>query len=240
MVANSHWLAELGGRSPIARACGGVRVIPPGIDTEVFKPQDKNLCRAHLALPADAFVIATGGASLMDANKNLPWLFEQLSLLPELGKVIVLAFGEGAVPVPDRLNVRFAGGIRDRCDLARLLAAADVLVSASLMETYGLTLVEAMACGIPVVAFRVGGIPEAAPDGQGAILCAPQDGAALIETIMKLRNSAQLRERLGAAGRETVRVRNPLSSFSSSFAEIYRECVSSRENVERQQAAIIV
>ena len=57
-------------------------------------------------------------------------------------------------------------------DLARLLAAADVFVSASLMETYGLTLVEAMACGTPVVAFRVGGIPEAAPDGQGAILCA--------------------------------------------------------------------
>ena len=85
--------------------------------------------------------------------------------------VIVLAFGEGTVPVPDGLNVRFTGGIRERCDLARLFAAADVFVSSSLMETYGLTLVEAMACGTPVVAFRVGGIPEAAPDGQVAILC---------------------------------------------------------------------
>ena len=92
--------------------------------------------------------------------------------------VIVLAFGEGAVPIPDGLDVRFTGVIRERRDLARLLAAADVFVSASLMETYGLTLVEAMACGTPVVAFRVGGIPEAAPDGQGAILCAVQDGTA--------------------------------------------------------------
>ena len=122
-------------------------------------------------MPADAFVIITGGASLTDENKNVPWLLEQLSRLPDLDRVIVLAFGEGAVPVPDRLNVRFTGGIRDRRDLARLFAAADVFVSASLMETYGLTLVEAMACGTPVVAFRVGGIPEAAPDGQGAILC---------------------------------------------------------------------
>jgi glycosyltransferase involved in cell wall biosynthesis len=238
MVANSHWLAEIAGRSPIARACGGIRVIPPGIDTTVFKLQDKTLCRKHLDLPADGFVIVTGGASLTDANKNVPWLFEQLSHLRDVSGIIVLAFGEGAVPVPDRLSVRFTGGICDRHDLARLLAAADVFVSASLMETYGLTLVEAMACGTPVVAFRVGGIPEAAPDGRGAILCAPQDSAALIEAIMKLRDSPQLRERLGEAGRELVCARNRLSSFSKSFQEIYRECVSSPESAERKESAL--
>ena len=238
MVANSQWLAEIAGRSPIAKASGGVRVIPPGIDTTVFKPQDRNRCRKQLDLPADAFVIITGGASLTDANKNVPWLFEQLAHLPDLPDVVVLVFGEGAVPVPDRLNVRFTGGIRERGDLARLFAAADVFVSASLMETYGLALVESMACGTPVVAFRVGGIPEAAPDGRGAILCAPQDSAALIEAIMKLRDSPQLRERLGEAGRELVCARNRLSSFASLFAEIYRECVSSPENAERKESAL--
>jgi glycosyltransferase involved in cell wall biosynthesis len=191
-------------------------------------------------LPADAFVIVTGGASLTDANKNVPWLFEHLSQLPELRGVIVLAFGEGTVPVPANLNVRFTGGVRNRYELARLLAAADVFVSASLMETYGMTLVEAMACGTPVVAFRVGGIPEAAPEGEGAMLCAPHDGTALIEAIMKLRNSAQLREMLGTAGRETVRVRNQLSSFSALFEGIYRECVLSRENAERKKSALVL
>src|SRR6059058_6202086 len=240
LVANSHWLAEIAGRSPIAKACGGVRVVLPGIDTTVFKPQDKSLCRKHLGLPESAFVIVTGGASLTDANKNVPWLFEQLSHLPELAGVIVLAFGEGAVPVPGRLDVRFTGGIRDRHELARLLTAADVFVSASQMETFGMTLVEAIACGTPLVAFRVGGIPEAAPEGQGAMLCVPQDGAALIEAIMKLRNSAQLREMLGAAGSETVRVRNQLSSFSALFEGIYRECVLSRENAERKESALVL
>jgi glycosyltransferase involved in cell wall biosynthesis len=238
MVANSQWLAEIADRSPIAKACGGVRAIPPGIDTKIFKPQDRDLCRKQLDLPADAFVIVSGGASLTDENKNVPWLLEQLSHLPDLRRLIVVAFGEGAVPVPDGLNVRFTGGIGEREDLACIFAAADVFVSASLMETYGLTLVESMACRTPVVAFRVGGIPEAAPDGQGAILCAPQDGAALIEAIMRLRNSAQLREMLGAAGHETVRVRNRLDSFSSLFAEIYRESVSSREEAERKESAL--
>jgi glycosyltransferase involved in cell wall biosynthesis len=236
-VANSLWLAELARRSPIVNASGGVRVIPPGIDTVVFKPQDKQLCRKHLDLPADAFVIITGCASLTDANKNVPWLLEQLSHLPDLPGVIVLAFGEGAVPVPDHLNVRFTGGIRERHDLARLLAAADVFVSASLMETYGLTLVEAMACGTPVVAFRVGGIPEAAPHAQGAILCAPQDGAALIEAITTLRNSPQLREKLGNLGHETAHTRNAVSSFSKKFAQLYRECVSSNEHAQREELA---
>jgi glycosyltransferase involved in cell wall biosynthesis len=239
MVANSQWLGEIAAQSPIAEACGGVRVIPPGIDTAVFTPQDRNLCRKGLGLPADAFVIAIGGASLDDTNKNVPWLFEQLSYLPDLAGVIVLAFGEGTVPLPDGLNVRFTGGVLERRDLARLFAAADVLVSASLMETYGLTLVESMACGTPVVAFRVGGIPEAAPDGQGAILCAPQDGAALIEAITELRNSPQLREKLGNLAHEMVYNRNAASSFSNRFAQLYRECVSSRENTQPKQPAPI-
>jgi glycosyltransferase involved in cell wall biosynthesis len=238
LVANSQWLAETAGRSPIAKACGGVRVIPPGIDTTLFKPHDRDLCRKHLDLPADAFVIVTGGASLSDANKNVPWLLEQLSHLPDLRSLIVLAFGDGAMPIPDRLNVRCTGGVRERHDLARLLAAADVFVSASLMETYGLTLVEAMGCGTPVVAFRVGGIPEAAPDGQVAILCPPQNGAALLQAITRLRESPRLRDRLGEIAHETAHNRNSASSFSNRFAQLYRKCVSSRKNVERKESAL--
>jgi glycosyltransferase involved in cell wall biosynthesis len=238
LIANSHWLAEIAGRSPIVKACGGVRVIAPGIDTTVFKPQDKALCRKHFDLPPDAFVIVTGGASLNDTNKNVPWLFEQLSHLQDIRRVVVVAFGEGKLPVPHGLNVRFTGGIRERRDLAWLFAAADVFVSASLMETYGLTLVEAMACGTPVVAFRIGGIPEAAPDGQGAILCAPQDGAALIEAITTLRNLPQLREKLGNLGHETAHTRNAASSFSKKFAQLYRECVSSHEHARRKEPAL--
>jgi glycosyltransferase involved in cell wall biosynthesis len=185
-------------------------------------------------------VIVTGGASLNDSNKNVPWLLEQLSCLPELTKVIVLAFGEGTVPVPDSLNVRFAGGIRDRGKLARLFAAADVFATASLMETYGLTIVEAMACGIPVVAFRVGGIPEAAPDGLGAILCGLQDGAALLRAITGLRKSPELRENLGRLAHDTAHSRNAISSFGDKFAQLYRECFDLKQTVPADTSAVLM
>jgi glycosyltransferase involved in cell wall biosynthesis len=238
MVVNTQWLAELAARSPIAKACGGVRVIRPGIDLSLFKRYDRQLCRKQFGLPPDAFVIVTGGASLNDKNKNMPWLLEQLSFLPELEKVIVVVFGEGAVPVRDSLNVRFAGGIGDRGDLARLFAAADVFVTASLMETYGLTLVEAMACGTPVIAFRVGGIPEAAPDGQGAILCRPQDGPALLEAVSNLRRSPELREELGRIAHETAHNRNAASSFGDKFVQLYRECSGIKQRAPAETSAI--
>jgi glycosyltransferase involved in cell wall biosynthesis len=94
------------------------------------------------------------------------------------------------------------------------------------METYGLTLVEAMACGTPVVAFRVGGIPEAAPDGLAAILCTWQDGDALLAAITQLRNSPQLRRSLGHAASEIALTRNGPGAFARSFARIYQDCLS--------------
>ena len=224
-VANSQWLANLAKRSPLVRASGGLRVVTPAIDTDVFRLREKAECRARLGIQQDAFVIAAGAASLSDTNKNIRWLLEQLTRLPGLENLIVLLVGEGAVDIPAGLNVRRIGGISDRAARAISYGTADVFVSASLIETYGLTLVEAMACGIPVVAFRVGGIPEAAPDGQGAILCERQNAAELLQAISNLRDSRQLRASLGQLAHETAGSRNGASSFASNFARLYRECI---------------
>ena len=238
MVASSRWFAGIAEQSPIAKACGGVRVIPPGIDTAIFRPQDKRQCREELALPRDAFVIATGCASLTDMNKNVPWLLEQLSRLPDPENVRVLVFGEGSVPVPDRLDVQFTGGLVDRRNLARVFAAADVFVTASLMETYSLTLVEAMGCGTPVVAFRTGGIPETAPDEQVGLLCEPLDGPGLLAAVGELRSSPQLRQGLGSAASELALTRNAKTVFAAAFAQTYRDCLKGiRTDVGNQLGA---
>jgi glycosyltransferase involved in cell wall biosynthesis len=238
-VANSQWLANLAEKSPLVRASGGLRVITPGIDTDIFRPREKAQSRASLGIEQNAFVIAAGAASLTDTNKNIRWLLEQLTRLPELENLMVLLAGEGAVDIPAGLNVRKIGGITDRAARAIFYGTADIFVSASLMETYGLTLVEAMACGIPVVAFRVGGIPEAAPDGHGAILCERQDGVELLEAINNLRESPQLRASLSQLAYETGHSRNAATSFASKFAQLYRECIGPAPTVCATKAATV-
>lgn len=223
-VANSKWLANLAEQSPVVRACGGIRVITPGIDTDIFTPREKAQCRASLGIQQNAFVIAAGAASLTDTNKNIRWLLEQLTRLPELKNLIVILAGEGTVEVPAGLNVRMIGGITERTTRAIFYGAADIFVSASLMETYGLTLVEAMACGIPVVAFRTGGVPEAVPDGKAGILCEILDAAGFKNAIERLRNCKELRTELGNAASKLVASRNNKTRFAAAFARLYEEC----------------
>jgi len=237
-VANSQWLANLADRSAIVRACGSSQVIPPGIDTDVFRPQDKAQYRAELGIPADAFVIVAGAASLTDTNKNIPWLLEQLAGLPELEDVLVVLAGEGTLKIPVGLHVRLTGGAADRIKRAMLFSAADVFVSASLMETYGLMLVEAMSCGIPVVAFRTGGVPEAVPE-QGGILCEQLDAAAFKTAIQKLRHSEELRNELGNAARKLVAARNSKTRFAAAFARIYEACLHPRQTRLVEQSALV-
>src|SRR5215467_1636896 len=98
------------------------------------------------------------------------------------------------------------------------------------METYGLALVEAMACGTPVVAFRVGGIPEAAPDRKVGILCDPLDGAAFVSAIQELRGSARIRAELGTAASKLVAIRNNKARFAAEFVQLYEDCLNSARN----------
>ena len=237
-VANSRWLGDLADRSAIVRGCGCSRVIPPGIDTDVFRPKDRTQCRAELGIPPNAFVIAAGAASLTDTNKNIPWLLKQLAELPEREHLLVVLAGEGTIDIPIGLNVRLTGGVADRTNRALLLSAADVFVSASLMETYGLALVEAMSCGIPVVAFRTGGIPEAIP-AQAGILCEVLDADGFKTAIQKLRDRKELRNELGDAASKLVAARNAKSEFAAAFVRLYEACLRPAQTRLVEQSALV-
>ena len=100
-------------------------------------------------------------------------------------------------------HVTFRGHI-DYADLPKYYPGARMLVSSSFSETFGMTLVEAMACEVPVVATRVGGIPEVVADCQTGILVEPNDAPALAEAILRLLADDNLRESMGKAGRQRV------------------------------------
>jgi glycosyltransferase involved in cell wall biosynthesis len=180
-LANSQWLKDLVQDSPMIHG-KEITVIPPAVDPQVFYPQDRAACRETLGIAPDAMVVATGCASLTDENKDTPGLLRMLGDM-ELAGLVVLVFGEGEIPSPAGLDVRWLGPQEKKGDLARIYGAADVFASASRMETYGLTLAEAYACGCAVVAHAAGGIPEALPNDPSVSLSAVGDRVAFITAL---------------------------------------------------------
>ncbi len=158
-IFNSQWLHDLTCASPIAGGTSSV-VIPPPIDPTVFFPHSRRECRNQFGVTQEDRVIVAGCASLTDKNKNITGLLSILENI-DVPNLKIILFGEGKLDHPPSLSVSFTGKLESRQQLARLYSAADLFVSTSKMETFGLTLLEALACGTPVVAYRVGGIPEA-------------------------------------------------------------------------------
>ncbi|WP_019139661.1 glycosyltransferase family 4 protein [Noviherbaspirillum massiliense] len=117
-------------------------------------------------------------------------------------------------------RVRFAG---HRDDVASIYASADILLAPSRREALSLTLLEAAAFGLPIVAADVGGIGEAVADGETGLLVPPEDPAALAEAIGRLLDDADLRRRMGKAGRERYEKRFSLESMVRGTCAVYRE-----------------
>jgi glycosyltransferase involved in cell wall biosynthesis len=110
-----------------------------------------------------------------------------------------------------------------RSDTETLLAAMDVVVLATHYEGFGLVLLEAMAQGRPVVATRVGGIPEFVAHGTTGLLHAHEDDADLAAKVDGLLADSKQAARLGAAGRELVRTRFTMEGFAGRMAKLYCE-----------------
>ena len=119
-------------------------------------------------------------------------------------------------------DVEFVGYVES---VAPLLAALDVVVVPSLSEASGLTAMEALALGVPVVASRVGGLPEVVADGSTGLLVPPGDAAAIAGAVTRLLDDPVLARSLAAAGTRRVEERFALDQMVEGYLRLYRELV---------------
>jgi alpha-1,6-mannosyltransferase len=173
---------------------------PLGIDAGVFRPQRRDeTLREHLGLDPDSRLLIYAGRFTQD--KKLHVLIEAVRKLGDPYHLILVGGGDPLPQAPQLTVIPFQ---RDQRQLARLLASADVLVHPGDCETFGLIVLEAMACGLPVVATNGGGVAELV-DQETGILAEPNSVDSLagaIEAIYQ-RDMARMGQaaRAKAAGR---------------------------------------
>ena len=165
-VGCSRWMANLARESRLTQG-HTVTNVPNAIDTDVFKPMDKQEARTKHGLPADKRLLLFGAQRITDKRKGFDFLVEACEHIsmhhPSLsGRLEVVVLGGDARSVKERLPlpVHTVNYLNNEAEIAGLYNAVDLFVTPSLQDNLPNTIVEAMSCGVPCVGFNVGGIPE--------------------------------------------------------------------------------
>ncbi|MBI2505590.1 MAG: glycosyltransferase [Candidatus Latescibacteria bacterium] len=206
LIAVSQDIAAKLGQSGVPRE--KIQVVYNGVDRR-FRPRDRQEARQELGLPAAAFILLFVG--LLVPVKGVEVLLEALEALGDRQMYCVLV---GGGPLETELKaqvqarsleapVLFAGP-RPTAQIPVWMNAADVLVLPSYSEGRPNVVLEAQACGLPVIATRVGGTPELIRDGETGLLVDSGDEAQLALALAGLKQNSEYRRRLGQAGRQSV------------------------------------
>ncbi|MBS4011125.1 MAG: glycosyltransferase [Roseovarius sp.] len=211
---------------------GQYRVVRSGIDLEAFRRSSRDESRRRLGISGTTFVWGT--VCRLEAPKDVATLLTAFALdsAPARTEILVI-IGDG----PHRSGLEGLArelGIRDRVrfeglrrDVAELLPGFDGFVLSSKSEGMPRVLVEAAASGVPIVASRVGGVPEAFGDGEAALLVPPSDVSALHGALVAMRDDKGLRCRL-AENASAVAERFDSVTMAAELTRIYEQLIAAR------------
>ncbi|HUP05524.1 MAG TPA: glycosyltransferase family 1 protein [Caldimonas sp.] len=221
-----------------------ISTIPCGVDLDEFAPVARAGARRALGLADDEFVVLQLGR--MVPRKGVDNVVRALALLPrELKARLLVVGGEGATPDPARTpeiarlqglahelgvadRITFAGA-RRREELPACYGAADVFVTTPWYEPFGITPLEAMASGVPVIGSAVGGIQYSVVDGITGFLVPPRDPCVLAERLRHLHANPWLAQAMGRAGVRRVRALFTWERVTADLVDVYESLAARRE-----------
>lgn len=227
IVCPSHWLAECVKRSPLLKDMR-IEVIPNPLNTDIWRPTPRQIAREILGLPLDRRIVlfgAIGGTT--DFRKGADLLSSALHFmkLKGLEDIQLVLFGQGApsTTVDYGYPVIYLGHLHDDVTLSLAYSAADVMLVPSRQEAFGQTASEAHACGTPVVAFNVGGLPDIVEHKVTGYLARPNDAEDMAQGIAWILEETDRLEEIGKAARHKA-----VRYFSSPVvAQQYRDVYES-------------
>jgi glycosyltransferase involved in cell wall biosynthesis len=225
IVAPSSWLAAEARRSSLFHDLR-VEVIPHGTDLELFNPINKAFAREIIGLPKDGRLVLFGAAGgTGDKRKGYEYLesaLKRLSTLPGHGDINLVIFGANEPAEIPRLGfpIHYLGRLHDDVSLAVLYSAADVTVTPSMQEAFGMTASESMACGTPVVAFGATGPLDVIDHKINGYLAAPYEMEDLSDGIAWVLDKGRSQSLADEARRKCER-KFELGNVARQYANLY-------------------
>ena len=208
VICPSNWMADQVRRSKLTSSWP-VHVIPNPIDSKKWAPVDRLTARAALGIHEEEIIVMFGaGGGTRDHHKGADLFFEALPQIQNLlrrnevtAPLRAVVFGQEAPETSvGGVPVSFLGRLDDE-GLANAYSAANVMVVPSRLDNLPSTAVEAQSCGRPVVAFRIGGLPDIVEDAQTGKLVEPFNVSELAEAIAWVVGDPEREKRLGDAAR---------------------------------------
>lgn len=168
ITAPSKWLTRLSSQSRLFGTFKHIH-IPYSLDLNVFKPYNKSYCRSVFNLPHDKKILLFVSAEIENKRKGFDLLLDALPLLKRKNYHICVV-GNNSINIPYQSEITFLGNISDERLMALAYSAADVFLLPSREDNLPNVMLESVACGMPVIAFPVGGMPDVIKTGFNGIL----------------------------------------------------------------------
>lgn len=187
-----------------------IRVIPNFVDCESHQRQDRPELRAQLAAGGEKLIIHVSNFRAVKRVTSVVEVFRQIRTAvparllmvgdgPDMAEAVRLSRTHGLAE-----HVQFLG---DQEQVVPLLSASDLFLMPSVQESFGLAALEAMACEVPVIASRIGGLPDLIEDGVTGFLCPPDDLAAMAQAGIRVLTDERLHQRMALAARAAAQGR---------------------------------
>lgn len=225
IVTPSRWLAEQAQQSMLNRF--PIHHIPYGIDLTAFQPLDPEKCRFLLGIPTKKKVLLCTGQGLTDPRKGGDILLKLSQNLPQSIKdeTLLMILGHGGEDIGDLVGMEtlHLGYISSDRIKSIAYSAADLFILPTRADNLPLMLQESMACGTPMVSFKIGGVPDLVRPGITGYLATPEDPEDLCQGILQLWENDRLREQMSQQCRTIAVAEYSLELQAQRYIDLYQQ-----------------
>jgi glycosyltransferase involved in cell wall biosynthesis len=228
-VGNSEWTTAQIRRSGLAKFAKSIRTIHNGLDVEQYKPVDKSIARKALGIPEGRLIIGFACLDFNERRKGAEILMEALKTFPAK-EIVLLILGAGKWPMSEVETITM-GSLGSPRLQSVFYSALDVFAMPSLVETFGNTTIEAMACQTPVVAYPAGGVADVVADGETGLM-EPEIGsvAGLVRMLHWMWKHPAERVAMGIAARQRVIEKFSDSLMARHHMDLYHELIPTEKS----------